>query len=265
MIIKSLRLEFRKQAPSSSFWILVLLHGIVIVLVSTNINTFLNNAGVMINDVPDVDFSLSPILQFPDIWQNLTYIAGYFKIILAIVVIISVSNEFSAGTARQNVIDGLSRKQWLLTKIGMAKILALYSTLLIMIMCLFIGFSEEGGAELARIFERLEFIAAYFIELVVYFIYALFLAVLIRRTGLSIILLLVYDFIIEPIISWSLPESIGGFMPMSVIDNLNTFPFLKYVDDSASQNLTLDHIIWAITYGVVFSLFSYLILKRRDL
>lgn len=265
MVIKPLRLELRKQVPSSAFWILVLLHGFVVVLVSTNLNAFLNNAGMALNDAPEVDFSLSPVLQFPDVWQNLTYIASYFKIILAIVVIISVSNEFGGGTARQNIIDGLSRKQWLYTKIGLAKLLAFYSTILVIIMCLVVGFSQEGQVEFSGIFTRMEFVLAYFFELLTYFIYALFLAIVLKRTGLTIILLLVYDFIFEPIISWSLPEKVKPFLPMNAIDNLNTFPFIRYVDGSEPLNLSGEQLIWTVAYGIIFAIFSYLLLNRKDL
>ncbi len=265
MIAKLFRLEFRKLIPSSTFWILLILHGIVLVLVSTNLSSFLKNANLAVNDIPDIDLSLSPILQFPDVWQNLTYIAGYFKIILAIIIIISISNEFSSGTARQNIIDGMSRRQWLFSKIGLAKVLAIYSTIIVIILCLVIGISQNSGNESAQIFNRLEFVLAYFFELVTYFIYAIFLALVIRKTGLAIILLLVYDLIIEPILSWSLPEKLRTFLPMSVIDNLNKFPFLKYVDPQSQQNLDLEQLIWTVAYAALFGFFSLLILEKKDL
>lgn len=230
-----------------------------------NLNSFLKNANIMINDIPDIDLSLKPVLQFPDVWQNLTYIAGYFKIILALVVITSVSNEFTNATARQNIIDGMSRRQWLYSKIGLAKILALFSTFLVLIIGLLLGFTQGVQVEMPTIFTRLDYVLAYFVELLVYFIYALFLALIIKRTGLSIILLLVYDFILEPILSWSLPDQISGFLPMSTIDNLNTFPFTKYVDIGNQAVISLEQLVWAIGYGVVFGFLSLLIFNKKDL
>jgi hypothetical protein len=235
------------------------------ILVATNLNTFLKNANIMVNDIPDLDLSLKPILQFPDVWQNVTYIAGYFKIILALIVITSVSNEFNAATARQNIIDGLSRREWLYTKIGLAKVLAFFSTLLVLVIGLALGFSQGERVEISAVFTSLDFVLAYFLELLVYFIYALFLTLLLKRTGLSVILLLVYDFIIEPILSWSLPEQFRPFMPMNAIDNLNQFPFTKYVEAGAQSSVSLEQLVWAITYGVLFGLLSYFILKKRDL
>jgi len=219
----------------------------------------------MINDIPDLDLSLKPILQFPDVWQNLTYIAGYFKIILALIVISSVSNEFTNSTARQNIIDGMSRKQWLYSKLGLAKMLAFFSTLLIIFTGLSLGYTQGSEVEVAAIFERSDYIVAYFVQLLVYFIYALFLVSILKRTGLSVILLLVYDIILEPIISWSLPDQISTFLPMSTIDNLNTFPFTKYVDIGNQSVVSIEQLTWAVSYGIIFGILSFLVLKKKDL
>ena len=230
-----------------------------------NLNSFLKNANIMINDIPDIDLSLKPILQFPDVWQNITYIAGYFKIILALIIISSVSNEFNNATTRQNVIDGLSRQEWIFSKIGLAKILSLFSTLLIVAIGISLGFTQGVHVEISSMFERLDYVLAYFIELSVYFIYALFLTLIIKRTGLTIILLLVYDFILEPILSLSLPDSVSHFLPMNTIDNLNTFPFIKYVELSEQTVLSTEQLVWAVGYGILFALFSLLIFKKKDL
>ncbi len=219
----------------------------------------------MVNNLPDIDLSLKPILQFPDVWQNITYIAGFFKIILALIVITSVCNEFTNSTVRQNIIDGMSRKEWLFTKIGLAKSLALFSTILILVIGLALGFTQGNQVEISTIFPRLDFVLAYFVELLVYFIYALFLALALKKTGLSIILLLVYDFILEPIISWSLPDNVNRFLPMNTIDNLNQFPFTKYVEMEVQSVVSLEQLIWAIFYGLLFGGLSYLILLKRDL
>lgn len=250
---------------SSGFWILIGLHVVVLSLTSMNFNSFLQKANLMVNNIPEIDLSLKPILQFPDVWQNLTYISGYFKIILALIVVTSVCNEFTFSTARQNIIDGLSRREWLFSKIGLAKILALSSTFLIFIIGLALGFTQGVQVELSDVFSRLDFVLAYFIELLIYFIYALFLALLLKRTGLSIIILLVYDFILEPIISWSLPEKVRGFLPMNTLDNLNQFPFTRYVNMDVQSAVSLEQLIWAIFYGFLFAGLSYLVLKKRDL
>ncbi len=264
-MLKLLRIEARKQVTSPGFWILIGLHAVVLSLTSMNFNSFLQNANLMVNNIPDIDLSLKPILQFPDLWQNLTYISGYFKIILALIVVTSVCNEFTFSTARQNIIDGLSRREWLISKLGLANMLALGSTFLIFIIGLALGFTQGVRVDMTELLGRLDFVLAYFIELNVYFVYALFLALILQKTGLSIIILLVYDFILEPIASWSLPDIIAKFLPMNTIDNLNQFPFTKYVNADVQSVVSLEQLIWAIFYGLLFAGLSYLALKKRDL
>lgn len=264
-MIRLLRIELRKQVSNSAFWIMIALHAVVIILIALNFNSFLKNANIMINDIPDIDLSLKPILEFPDVWQNITYIAGFFKIILALIIITSVSNEITHGTLRQNIIDGFSRSEWLFSKISLAKVLALFSTLLILGIGFFLGFTQRNTADIQQVFIRMDFVLAYFIELLVYFIYALFLVVVIKRTGLALILLIVYDFILEPIISWSLPDAIDNYLPMKTIDNLNTFPFTKYIGNETLTAVSIEQLVWAIGYGLLFALFTYLILEKKDL
>ena len=265
MVAKALRIEFRKQLPSSGFWILLGLYTVVVILTATNIHGFINNANVVVNDVPEMQLSFKQILQFPDIWQNITYISSYFKIILALIVILSICNEFSSGTAKQNIINGLSRREWLFTKIGLLKTLAIYATLLIIICGILLGISQTDDISFQLVFSRFDYVLAYFFELLTYFVYAMFLSILLKKTGISVILLLVYDFILEPIISWSLPENIARFLPMNAIDNLNRFPFSKYVGMGESSAVSTEQLFWAIGYGILFSAFSYLLLKRQDM
>jgi hypothetical protein len=264
-ILKVTRLEFRKLSASSAFWILLILHTGVLFIVTFNIQGLLSNANIAINNIPQLDLSLAPIFQFPDIWQNVTYIAGYFKIILALIIIISVCNEFSMSTARQNIVNGLSRKEWVLSKLFISAILAVYSTLLVISICLLLGLNASEQVTTSALFKSTDFVLAYTVELCVYFIYALFLALLVRRSGIALILLLVYDFIIEPVLGWSIPDAVYRFMPMNTLDNLNTFPFTKYVGSEVSSVVSFEQLVWAISYGIAFSVFSYFIFKRQDL
>src|SRR5690606_20889818 len=68
-----------------------------------------------------------PIFDFVDIWQNMAWITFLFKYILAFMVIISICQEFSLRTVRQNMIDGLSRKEYIVSKVGLVAVLSLLS------------------------------------------------------------------------------------------------------------------------------------------
>ncbi len=42
-----------------------------------------------------------PLYHFPDVWQNLVWISGLFKIVLSIMVVISITNEYQYRTIHE--------------------------------------------------------------------------------------------------------------------------------------------------------------------
>src|SRR5690606_20750922 len=50
--------------------------------------------------------------EFPDIWKFTTYASSYFNVLMGVLIVIVVTNEYNFRTFRQNVIDGLSVKEF---------------------------------------------------------------------------------------------------------------------------------------------------------
>jgi len=260
-----IRVEFRKQVSSKSFWILLILHVAAIFLSIVNFQRFIQNVQFNVNNVPELDLSILPLMTFPDIWHNLTYVAGFFKIILALIIISSITNEIANKTLRQNIIDGMSREGFFFSKLWLAGFLALVSTVIIFFTAYFIGTYNQIPESETNLFEGSGFVAAYFLELITYFIYALFIAMLVKRTGLALILIIAIDFIFEPIISIFLPDMLDAYLPMAVIDNLIHFPFTKYVGMEVEAAVSIFQMAIAGLYAVLGSMVSLAWLKRTDL
>ncbi len=260
-----IKIEFRKQVASISFWILLGLHMIAIFLSVVNFQRFIQNAQFSINNVPEVDLSVMPLLTFPDIWHNMTYVAGFFKIILALIVINSVTSEMNNKTIRQNIIDGLSRSEFFFSKALLASFLAVVSTMVIFISIWSIGTYNQDPGSPVNALEGSGFIIAYFFELFTYFIYALFISFLIRRTGMALVLLILMDLIFEPMLSWFIPDVVYNYLPMASVDNLIRFPFFKYLGNETALTVSPVLIIVVALYAVLFSAASLLWLKRADL
>jgi ABC-type transport system involved in multi-copper enzyme maturation permease subunit len=55
-------------------------------------------------------------IQLPSFGTSNTYIAAILKLFLAIVIVSMMANEYSYGTLKQNLIDGLSKKEFILSK-----------------------------------------------------------------------------------------------------------------------------------------------------
>ena len=76
------------------------------------------------------------IFNFPYIWHFNTYIASMLKFFLAIVIVSMMANEYSYGTLKQNLIDGMSKKEFVLSKFLTVFVFAASSAVFVFIMSL---------------------------------------------------------------------------------------------------------------------------------
>ncbi|MDH5366964.1 MAG: hypothetical protein OEW67_08260 [Cyclobacteriaceae bacterium] len=266
-MLRLLNIDLKKIVNYRTFWVLLTLYSILIISIPTSVMEFLKWLKVKGANFEGFDPLKIPVLYFPDIWQNITYVFAFLKIVLAIVVIISVSNEFSYKTIRQNVIDGLNRLEFIGSKLSTILMLSLYSTLLVFITGLITGLIYSPNYDFADIFTGIEFVFAYFIDVLLYLLFAFLLTVLIKRSGLTIALLVIY-LPLEYIITAYLPDSIqyiGAYFPMHAMNNLIEFPFPKYVFQEIQDYVSIESIIVATLYIAAIPWAIYEKLKRSDL
>ena len=79
------------------------------------------------------------VFNFPFIWHFNTYFADYFKIFLAVVIVSMMANEYSYGTLKQNLIDGMSKKEFVISKFLTVLLFAVISTLFVFVVSLILG------------------------------------------------------------------------------------------------------------------------------
>ncbi len=92
-------------------------------------------------DFGEIHFRIADqgIFNFPFIWHFNTYIAALLKIFLAIVIVSMMANEYSNRTLKQNLIDGLSKKEFVLSKFLTVVLFATVSTLFVFAVSLLLG------------------------------------------------------------------------------------------------------------------------------
>ena len=225
------------------------------------------------------------IFNFPYIWHFNTYIAAFLKFFLAIVIVSMMANEYSYGTLKQNLIDGMSKKEFIQSKFLTVVLFAAASTLFIFVMSLLLGFSFSSYTELSIVFSDLEYLLAYFIKLVGFFSFCLFLGILVKRSAFAIGFLFVWN-IIEGIANGVLtfkifPKSetasnIMQFFPLESMSNLIVEPFtrlsaIKNIQTAIGANDVKDYsvhfsaILIVLTWTMIFMFMSYKLLEKRDL
>ena len=81
------------------------------------------------------------IFNFPYIWHFNTYIAAILKFFLAIVIVSMMANEYSYGTLKQNLIDGMSKQEFVLSKFLTVVLFSAASTLFVFLLSIILGLS----------------------------------------------------------------------------------------------------------------------------
>ena len=235
----------------------------------------------------DINFRIADqgIFNFPYIWHFNSYIAAILKLFLAIVIVSMTANEYSNKTLKQNLIDGLSKKEFILSKFLTVVLFSLVSTLFVFGVSLLLGLIFSDYNELGIIFSDIEYLFAYFIKLIGFFSFCLFLGILVKRSAFALGFLLIWS-IVEGIVygflKWEifrnsdLADNIMELFPLASMSNLIKEPFsrLGAVQSAASQlgeAFDKDYSVQFLTVLIVliwtclFVYGSYAILKKRDL
>ncbi len=237
-------------------------------------------------DIGPVKFHLAEIgiFNFPYIWHFNTFVTGFFKLFLAIVIVSMMANEYSNKTIKQNLIDGLSKKEFVLSKFLTVLTFALVSTVFVFVVSLILGLVYSDYDELSIIFSDLEFVFAFFVKLVGFFSFCLFLGILVKRSAFALGFLILWQIlegITRGLIRWKLfdgdtTDNVMGFFPLQSMFNLVKEPFTRLeavqtVADQVGEKITLNYgVHWyevMIVFGwtAIFIYGSYALLKRRDL
>ncbi|MEY3500331.1 MAG: hypothetical protein RL308_2000 [Bacteroidota bacterium] len=226
------------------------------------------------------------IFNFPYIWHFNTYIAAILKFFLAIVIVSMMANEYSYGTLKQNLIDGMSKQEFILSKFLTVVLFAFVSTLFVFIMSLILGYSFSSYTELGIVFQDLEYLLAYFVKLIGFFSFCLFLGILVKRSAFAIGFLFVWNIlesILKGILNFKIfpegktAENIMQFLPLESMSNLIVEPFSRLsvikniqtaiggAGNGKDYSVHFTSILIVLVWTVIFMLMSYKLLKKRDL
>ena len=146
-------------------------------------------------DIGPIKFHLADqgIFNFPYIWHFNTYVAAMFKLFLAIVIVSMMSNEYSNKTIKQNLIDGLSKREFIGSKFLTVVSFALISTVFVFIVSLILGLVYSDFNEFSIIISDLEFLLAFFVKLLGFFSFCLFLGILVKRSAFALGFLILWS------------------------------------------------------------------------
>ncbi len=235
-------------------------------------------------DIGPVKFHLADqgIFNFPYIWHFNTYMAAILKFFLLLVIVSMMANEYSNKTLKQNLIDGLSKKEFVLSKFYMVLLLAFISTIFVFFVSLILGYSYSDFNEISIVTTDLEYLIAFFVKLVAFFAFGLFLGILVKRSAFAVGAMLVWFWIesfAKGMLYWKFETMVANvmqFFPLEAMSNLIKEPFtrigaVKTVAKQVGEDLSKDFsvqpkdIVIVLVWTAIFIYASYVLLKKRDL
>ena len=276
-MLRLLSIEFYKLKHSRSSKVLSIAYFVILSFIAliASIEFNLGDFQIRIAD--------QGIFNFPFIWHFNTWVAATLKFFLAIVIVSMISNEYSNRTLKQNLIDGLSKKEFMLSKFYTVIAFAALSTLFIFVMTLILGYSFSDYTEFSIVTREMEFLLAYFFKLVGFFSFCLFLGVLVKRSAFALGFLFVwwiFENILYGILRWQTSaetaDAVIQFFPLESMKNLINLPFqrLNFIETAANQlqaDIQIDYAVHWYEVAIVsvwiflFIYSAYALLKKRDL
>lgn len=208
---KLFKIELVKVLNYASFKVILILHFLLFLLVIFISTQF---------EISVPGFTVKNLFQFPHVWESFAWIASWFNLLLAILLIVLVGNEYSYKTFRQQVITGLSRNDLILGKSIVIFIVAIYGVLLVFFTSTIFGLIFTKGLSVSILFEKSYILIVYFIQAIGYMTLGFLITILFRNTALSIVMFLLYFLLIEPIIRLLFPRDVRLYFPVKIISNL---------------------------------------------
>jgi ABC-2 type transport system permease protein len=199
-----------------------------------------------------------------------------------------MANEYSYKTLKQNLIDGLSKKEFVLSKFYTVIVFALVSTIFVFVISLILGLSYSDYNEFAIITSDLQYLFAFFIKLVCFFSMGLFFGILVKRSAFAVGAMVVWFFaesIFKGYLFWNFKsienttekvDNVMQFLPFEAMANLIREPFTRLgavrsvanqVGETFTKSYAVDFstIVIVSVWTFIFIYLSLTLLKKRDL
>jgi len=195
-----------------------------------------------------------------------------------------MANEYSNKTIKQNLIDGLSKWEFVYSKFLTVLALSAISTIFLFVISFLLGLGYSSYDEMSIIFSDLEFILAYFVKLVGFFSFCLFLGIFVKRSAFALGFLILWALVEQllfgllgwKITSWEIAGTVRSFFPLASMSKLIDEPFTRLsavqnLGNQIGEDLNFDYavhwyeILIVLAWTAIFIYGSYALLKKRDL
>lgn len=279
--MKLLKLEYYKNLSYRPFKIFTILYFLIL--------SALLFIGLVDFDLfgKKINLKEQGIYNFPEIWNFTTYIVALLKIFLGLIIVFSISQEFTNRMFKQNTIDGLSRKEFIASKLLTISIFSVISTLIVFVITLYLGYQYSEKTDWNLVQKEVFFMGNYFLKLLTFFCFLMFLSILLRKSVFVFLAFFVW-WIIEGILNMveqflvfdGLKDEefnkialnkffFSDLLPLNSMSELIPNPMMrlnlaKMMGMEYKFSYPWESVFACIVWCIVFIIASYWILRKRD-
>jgi ABC-2 type transport system permease protein len=269
-MLEILKIEFYKFRKNSVIFVLSLLF----VLITPFI---ILTAKDVFKSIPPPFPSSKLFYEFPTIWDYQGYVGNWMvSFLLGFMMIYFISSEVSNKTMRQCIINGWTRQQYWFSKFYLLLFMAVTATVIYALSTVIIGIINTEDIDFELIMDNNYATLRFFIMSVGYLSLAFFIALLVRKGILAILLYFSYVMFIEQIIRgvhlYYFKNKSVLYYPVNIIEDLMPNPIFRAPDNWLSKDVGFKILIPYFEAGLLtigLSLFflymSYNIVIKKDL
>ncbi len=267
-----IKLEWLKMKNYTAFRVLSFLFAITFPLLLI--------AGKRIEAGDQAQTFIDSFYSFPTVFEILGYVGNWLAFFfLGFMALLSVTNDYANRTLRQNIITGLSRKEFILSKLLFIAVVCGVVTLYYILIGSAFGFFNTAKIYPSDFAESIPIFGRFYLMCFGYCVFGLLIGMLVKKTGLGLFLYFAYTMFVERGIRLGLHSQIHrgsmNYYPLNSISDLVPLPIQDKTDmikgqvdgmEELSFFLTsTEAVIFSTIYIAIFIFLLFFIIKRRDL
>ncbi len=259
-MMRLLKIEWAKLAKYRPFWWLFAFYLAAAPLFMLFVESF---------DIPLFEMGAGKMIYgFPMGWNVATYLSSWFHFLLGIIMVIFATNEFTYRTARQHVIDGLTRKEVFISKLTLTAALSIFSTFYTAVLAIIGSLIYAGGLD--NFTDGIEYIPIFLFQTFGYLSIAFLVSFFVRSSGYAILVFLgiiFVEWILRQILGTNVSEWIAVFSPIGMISKLTPIPFAEKFSGYSDPKYILstgERLMYGSLYILAYLSITYRMIMRKN-
>lgn len=223
---RMLSIEWFILKRSKIFWVIILLAILAQVLFPYVIYSFsVGSENLRFNLIEQA-------LSFPYVYNTITVINLLPVQIMCLYLLMVITNEFETSNNRIFILASKSKTYMCISKFALALSFTLFFTILAFLISLVFGLMHEDSFAIYLPINTIKTFGIYSIQVFTYMAYAMFIALVVKKTGLSIIIYLLYFGVVDRTLTqiinhWFNLKPFGNYLPGKSVELLNVLEVYK--------------------------------------